>query len=123
MTQKFFIDECLTPGLCDVAVSLGYLATSVIYRSLAGSPDHILTRMAVDNDFAFVTNNARDYVRLYAREKLHRGLIVILPSAGKMAQEALFERVLEHLSQEPDLINKRLTINEAGIIAIADLSA
>ncbi len=46
----------------------------------------------VAGDFTFVMNNARDFLRLYAREPLHAGLIVIVPQVAPARQRELFVR-------------------------------
>lgn len=33
----------------------------------------------IEEDFTFVTNNARDFRKLYAKEDLHAGLVIIVP--------------------------------------------
>lgn len=33
----------------------------------------------VADDYTFVTNNARDFRKLYAKEALHAGLLIIVP--------------------------------------------
>lgn len=33
----------------------------------------------VAEDFTFVTNNTRDFRKLYAKEEFHAGLVIIVP--------------------------------------------
>lgn len=63
----------------------------------------------VANDFTFVTNNARDFRKLYAKEALHAGLIIIVPQVLPALQRELFLAVLEDLA-ECDLVNEVIEI-------------
>ena len=45
----------------------------------------------VKDEFAFVTNNRVDFVRLFGRMELHAGLIIIVPNTIPAIQCALFE--------------------------------
>jgi len=40
-----------------------------------------LMKPILDEAFTFVTNNAKDFRRLYAREDIHAGLLILIPSA------------------------------------------
>lgn len=54
----------------------------------------------VAEDFTFVTNNARDFRKLYAGQPLHAGLIVIVPQVIPDRQRALFDAVLDEIGTE-----------------------
>lgn len=79
MRDPFLIDECLSPDLVALAHARGFDATHVVFRGLAGSPDRALLPIIRHQDFVFVTNNARDFLKLYARENIHAGLVIIVP--------------------------------------------
>ena len=65
--MNFLIDECLHTSLVEVAVERGHEATHVNYRGLSGVQDWNLMAPIREGDFTFVTNNAKDFRRLYAR--------------------------------------------------------
>ncbi|TAZ03387.1 hypothetical protein ELH81_31165 (plasmid) [Rhizobium leguminosarum] len=64
----------------------------------------------VAEDFTFVTNNARDFRKLYAREDLHAGLVIIVPQVLPGQQRELFTLVLQELAASPDLVNEVIEI-------------
>jgi len=60
----------------------------------------------VENSFTFVTNNAADFRKLYAREDVHAGLVIIVPQVRPALQRELFEAVLDTLAGGDDPINE-----------------
>jgi hypothetical protein len=48
----------------------------------------------VADGLTFVTNNARDFRKLFTRETLHAGLIIIVPQVTPSLQRELFSLVL-----------------------------
>lgn len=54
----------------------------------------MLIPQIVGGDFTFVTNNRRDFLRLYRVIDVHAGLLIILPSVGYHRQIALFRAAL-----------------------------
>ena len=68
----------------------------------------------VAEDFTFVTNNARDFVKLFAGEPLHAGLIIILPQVVPSRQRELFEALLHELGPEELLVNEVVEISIDG---------
>ena len=77
---------------------------------------------AVRSDFAFVTNNARDYRRLYKRVDLHPGLLIIVPQGHHDQQVALFRKLLDYLETIPDIVNQLVEIDEAGHVTVTPWS-
>jgi hypothetical protein len=65
----------------------------------------------VEGNFTFVTNNARDFRKLYAKEELHTGLVIIVPQVLPARQRDLFEAVLEELANEDELLNEIIEIS------------
>jgi predicted nuclease of predicted toxin-antitoxin system len=106
---KFLFDECLHMSLIIVAEKNGHEARHVNWLGLSGHADWMLMRRVVDEDFTFVTNNARDFQRLYARTPLHAGLIILVPQVTPPQQRNLFLALLEYLDTV-DLINEVVEI-------------
>ncbi|WP_434733891.1 DUF5615 family PIN-like protein [Rhizobium sp. YTUHZ044] len=69
--MKFLIDECLHTSLVAVAQDHGHDCFHVNWLGLSGETDWDLMPRIVAGDFTFVTNNARDFRKLYAKEELH----------------------------------------------------
>ncbi len=66
-----------------------------------------------EGDLTFVTNNAKDFRRLYAHEEVHAGLVILIPNVPPTDQRELFDAALDDLELAPSLINKAL---EVGIV-------
>jgi predicted nuclease of predicted toxin-antitoxin system len=111
---RFLIDECLHSSLVDVAEQHGYEGHHVNWLGLSGKTDWDLMLRIIDSDFAFVTNDAADFRRLYARRELHAGLIIIVPQVDPKRQRALFSGLLETLGPDEALVNEVIEIDLDG---------
>ncbi|KQT55334.1 MULTISPECIES: DUF5615 family PIN-like protein [unclassified Aureimonas] len=115
--DRFFIDECLSAQLVAVAKARGLDADFGPHIGKAGWQDWNLTRFALENDYIFVTNNRRDFLKEYAAQELHNGLIVIVPNVERDDQKRLFGVVLDHLADMYELpVNKLIEVLEDGSI-------
>ncbi len=124
MKGSFFIDECISPELVQCANDRGYLATHVIFRNLSGKEDHEILPIVVDNDFIFVTNNAKNFKPLYAQLDVHGGLILLLPSEMVVEEQLrLFQLALDAIEAMTDLINKVVEVYRDGTVHIEDFPA
>lgn len=113
--MRFLIDECLHTSLVAVAQDRGHDAIHVNWLGLSGTSDRNLMPRIIAGDFTFVTNNARDFRKLYAREELHAGLIIIVPHVVPARQRELFDAILEVIATEQVLVNEVLElVEEAG---------
>jgi predicted nuclease of predicted toxin-antitoxin system len=107
------IDECLTPDLCAIAHAAGHEAQHIAYVGLAGLKDWNVVRYAREGDFILVTNNRIDFLKLYAKEPLHAGLVVLIPQVKRDLERRLFRGALEELADhEP--INRVLEVDLDG---------
>lgn len=95
--MRFLVDECLHTSLVSVAHAAGYEAYHVVYYGLQGAKDHELMKHIRKQEFVFVTNNASDFKKLFAREGIHSGLVVIVPSASPEIQQELFKAALKEI--------------------------
>jgi Domain of unknown function (DUF5615) len=123
LTFKFLIDECLWPGLVQIAQAEGHLETTCVRdRGWSGMKDWALIWHVVEGDFTLVTHNAVDFRGpqggpaggLHAKEVIHAGLVCLV-SAFPMTparQQALFSLALAELSQLGDLVNRALEVVE-----------
>jgi len=112
--MKFLIDECLCLDLVSVANQAGYAAEHVAHVGKAGWKDWNVARHASDGDFIVVTNNASDFRRLYARQPLHAGLVIIIPSVNRVQQCQLFRGALDELAVIGEPINRVLEVDIDG---------
>ena len=108
--MKFLVDECLHTSLVAVAHEHGHDCFHVNWLGLSGETDWDLMPRIVAEDFTFVTNNARDFRKLHAREDVHAGLVIIVPQVLPVQQRDLFALVLQELAGSPDLVNEVIEI-------------
>ncbi|MBY3328926.1 DUF5615 family PIN-like protein [Rhizobium laguerreae] len=108
--MKFLVDECLHTSLVAVAQHHGHDGFHVNWLGLSGETDWDLMPRIVAEDFTFVTNNARDFRKLYAREDLHAGLVIIVPQVLPGQQRDLFALVLQEVAVSADLVNEVIEI-------------
>lgn len=118
--MKFLIDECLHFSLVGFAQEEKHEAYHVTWLGLAGTPDWKLITRIVDQDFTFVTNDARDFSKLYAGIELHAGLIILVPQVPPEQQVMLFDAALRSLAGEAhppvnEVIEVRLVEGRAKI--------
>lgn len=121
--MKLLIDECLSPSLAAIARARGIAADAVAHFGKEGWQDHSLASFALDNDYTIVTNNRRDFLRLYATLEVHAGLIIIVPRASRERTRQLFAIALDRLEALADVpINKVLEVLESGDVRFYDWS-
>lgn len=116
--MNFLIDECLHTSLVAVAQDRGHQASHVVWLGLTGEADWDLMKQVVADDLTFVTNNARDFRRLFAREPLHAGLIIVVPQVVPARQRELFAAVLDELAGGPGPVNEVVEIELSGDDAV-----
>ncbi|MEO5326381.1 DUF5615 family PIN-like protein [Mesorhizobium sp. CC13] len=108
--MKFLIDECLHTSLVAVAQERGHDCSHVNWLGLGGETDWDLMPRIVAEDFTFVTNNARDFRKLYAREELHAGLIIIVPQVLPALQRELFAAIVDELGNDGEIVNEVIEV-------------
>ena len=112
--MRFPIDECLTLDLVSVATQAGYEARHVAHIGRAGWKDWNVAQYANDGDFIVVTNNASDFRRLYAKQPIHAGLVIIVPNLKRLEQRLLFDLVLGELATLGESVNQVLEVDVDG---------
>ena len=96
--------------LVAVAEARGHEARHVNWLGLSGETDWDLMPRIIAEDFTFVTNNARDFRKLYAREEVHAGLLIIVPQIAPDKQRQLFDALLEELGPDAGVVNEVIEI-------------
>lgn len=120
---RFLVDECLSPSLAEAARARGYDATHVVWLGRGSADDREVTRIALERDYIVVTNNARDFRRIYGRLEVHPGLVLVLPDLPGAQQRRYFLAIVEFIDARPDVVNRIVSIDRAGVITIEDWSA
>lgn len=120
--MKFLVDECLSPELTKLAQVRGHGESShVVWLGLAGRKDWELKPIILDGDWIFVTKNSVDFRwpmnklgsrGQYADVVIHAGLVCLNgpPGMDLDMQIELFERALNELEVDCDLVNQVLEI-------------
>ncbi|MBY3489865.1 DUF5615 family PIN-like protein [Rhizobium laguerreae] len=116
--MKFLIDECLHTSLVAVAQVHGHDCFHVNWLRLSGETDWHLMPRIVAEDFTFVTNNARDFRKLYAKEASHAGLVIIVPQVLPVLQRDLFALILQDLAGAQDMVNEVVEVSLDGEDAV-----
>jgi len=121
---QFLVDECLSPGLLDVARKHGFNAYHVTRRGRGSDSDPQLLAHILDEDLTFVTNNWKDFRPMISRAELHPGVVAILPNVRKERQMVLFAAALAVItSANPplDMVNTVLEVDADGNVERYDL--
>ena len=117
--HRFLIDECLSPKLAKIAPDFVDV-THVNFRGLCQHSDIAVMRWCIANDHIVVTDNGRDFRRLYDALDVHPGVVIFASSIGRAQQCRSFAAALPVIIARPDLINKLVDIDPAGAATIID---
>ena len=121
MNDPILIDECLSPDLAAYAQSRGYHATHVVHRGRDSTKDWALMPLIRREGFIFVTGNGKDFLKLYAAEEIHPGLIFVVHGNGTAeVQVELFGKALDAAEKLPDLTNRLVEVFEDGRVSISE---
>jgi hypothetical protein len=119
LIDPILIDECLSPDLVAVALARGHLALHVVWIDRQGTKDRDLVALTGERHYVFVTNNRRDFSRLYAERPVHNGLLIIVPNVGGATEQCrLFGMLLEAAEQQDSLINVLLEVHADGTVEV-----
>jgi len=108
---RFLIDECLSLDLVGEAHRAGFEAYHLAHVGKSGWEDWNVAGFAAERDMVVVTNNASDFRRLYRRQQLHCGLVLILPNVDRPTEARLFAAALTRLAQVNDLVNQVMEVD------------
>ena len=109
--MRFLFDECLHTSLPERCWAAGHEAHHVEHLGLKGTKDPDLMPIILEGSYTFVTNNARDFRRLFLLEELHAGLVVVLPNVPPPEQVELLDAVLVELAANGDLVNQSIQVD------------
>jgi predicted nuclease of predicted toxin-antitoxin system len=111
--MKFLIDECLHTSLVHLAHDSGHTCDHVNFVGLGGHKDWELMDRIRAGEYTFVTNNRTDFTRLYAKEEVHAGLVIVIPNVAPARQRDLFRAALSHIGTR-DMTNAILEVDSTG---------
>lgn len=124
---KFLIDECLTKKLEVLAVGRLYVQSKhVKHLGMLGRKDFNLMSTILEDDWTFVTWNARDFRQepgssstrpMYEGVEIHAGLVCLnmpMDSPGKI-HVRYFEAALDYIKYPLQLTNQIVEVNPDGV--------
>src|ERR1700674_4012642 len=118
--MRFLIDECLHTSLTGVGHDFGCAADDVNFLGLRTVRDWCLMQRILAGEYVLVTNDGVDFLRLYAKQRLHPGLVILIPSVIPTEQAQLFRAALEYVHNR-DLTNTVLEVyQKASTIQIKE---
>lgn len=124
MTDRLFIDECLSAALVAVAKNKGIVAEYGPYIGKGGWQDWNIVPFALENNYIIVTNNRRHFLREYIKLDVHNGLIIIVPNVERADQMRLFEIALETaFALGEDIVNRIVEVLRDGSVHISEWSS
>ena len=124
MRDRFLVDECLSVSLVALAKARGIMADHVGWLGKGGWQDHNLVPFVMENDYIFVTNNRRHFLREYAKLQVHNGLVIIVPAVKRLTQQRLFEKALDAFANLTDgSINKLVEVLLDGSVHVRQWTA
>ncbi len=112
--DPILIDACLSPALASVAQARGLTAMHAAWVNMERAEDWEVAALAAERDYVVVTNNRRDFLRLYARLEVHNGLVIIVPAVLRAEQCRLFEIALDLAEQQGSLVNLVIEVHTDG---------
>lgn len=122
--MRLLLDENISPALVRLLAQDEVYSQSVPHVGLAGRADHFLWQFALENDFAVVTTNARDFIALLD-VPVHPGLIVLRESGlSRQEQWEWLKPVVEFVKKSGDadfLLNKLIEITGVGQFKIREI--
>jgi len=116
--DPLLIDECLSPRLAAVAQARGLVAMHVAWLNLEGINDWAVAALAAERSYVVVTNNRRDFLRLYDEFDVHNGLIIIMPIVPRNEQKRLFSIALDVAERKDSLVNLLIEVHADGSVDV-----
>lgn len=94
------------------------VAMHVAWFDLEGAKDWNVAGLAAERGFVVVTNNRRDFLRLYAELEVHSGLIIIVPAVPRDEQCRLFGIALDVAEMQDSLVNLLIEVRADGTVDV-----
>jgi hypothetical protein len=82
----------------------------------------MLATIAAERDYVLVTNNRREFLKLYAQLDMHNGLIIIVPAVDLDEQCVLFRIALDTAERQDTLLNLLIEVHADGTVDVRDWS-
>ena len=89
-------------------------ATHVAWLDREGTADRNLAALAAEQNCVVVTNDRRDFLRLYAELEVHNGLIIIVPKVPRAEQIRLFGIAPDVADRREGFVNLLIEVRVDG---------
>jgi predicted nuclease of predicted toxin-antitoxin system len=100
--------------LPETAHARGYEATHVNYYGLRQWKDWDILKVAEEEGWVLVTNNAIEFRGRFHNLEVHPGVVFLIPAVARAQQIQLFSAALDVIDQFPDMVNIALDVTYAG---------
>lgn len=119
--DRILFDECMSPTLVARARARGFDATHVSYLGKGSWQDYNLVDVILGGGYLFVTNNARDFLKIFAEVDLHDGLVLVIPQVRRAEQITLFEAALDFIERLDHTMNRLIEVHSVDDIRLSNL--
>jgi predicted nuclease of predicted toxin-antitoxin system len=124
---RFFVDECLSPQIAARLNEGGqHEAIHPLHVGRRGEDDTVVLARCIAEDRIIVTENARDFRKLVAREAIHPGLIV-MPCVDRETSWRLLQAAISKLHflsperPEDAIVNHVLVVDVEEVCTLTPL--
>lgn len=123
--MKLLLDENLSPWVAQVLRREDLLdVTCVRDRGKVGASDPDVLDLAFAEDRILVTANVGDFRRLARAREVHPGIVLLEEGdLGRADQLARIRSAIARIREEPDVVNKLVTLWPDGTITIETVPA
>ena len=127
--SRFLIYECLSPSLAEITKEdYGYAAMHVTWlgkppRNQKSWKDPDIVDKVIDQNYILVTNNRKDFVGRYYRERsaeIHSGLVIILEKTDFEGEKRAFRAAMKLIVTLDDTVNKLIEVDGQGRVTVSD---
>ncbi len=122
MDLKLLLDENISPKVGEQLRTDGVDAVGVRDRGLLQAEDHVVLERAFAEERVLVTKNIDHFEKLATAREIHAGIIFLEDAAmNRDEQLRVIRLVVNHLKEEPDLVNRILRVATDGAMTFEQL--
>src|SRR5262245_9349546 len=96
--QRMIVDECMSPRVVPALCEMGHDAIHVRDRGMLQADDHVVWRLAIDEDRFVCTINGAHFRRLAAASIIHPGVVIFPNGHNAASQLVMIESVVAWVS-------------------------
>ena len=126
MLAILLLDENISPRIVSRLWKHGVDAEHLRNRNMLQAPDHVIWRLAAEEQRTIVTINGRDFRRLAAGSKSHHGIIVVPSGRNADGQFDLIMAAVNWANQSNSgsgFANRYVEVGEDAQIVLAEIAS